>query len=169
MAEIERQRTRHQHEASLLRNEHVAALTRTHQLTDESKHIATKKQELQNQIEHLQTQYEAVIQKCNQLTATLQQKEQEHLDHMKQDRQRQTQVVGNAKHRLRCSSTQIRGTFYELRNQTTEHLRALQGQITDYNTQLNKLVTHVHSNPGRVMELAKVETFDLWVQKQPDS
>ena len=44
-----------------------------------------------------------------------------------------------------------------------------QTKIDYYNTQLNKLATHVQDHPNRIKELAKIEAFNLWIQSHPET
>jgi hypothetical protein len=125
--------------------------------------------EIQREKTFTQTQYEAAIQKNHQLTATLQQNEKDYLHRIQQDRRRHTKISVIAEQQLRQSSTHIRKTVSELRHQISEQFQAFQGEISTSNNQLTKLARQTHTNPERIMELTKIEAFELWVQKQSET
>ena len=149
IAEIEHLNNRHQQESSLLQSEHTAALLKTQQLVEETKQIAEQK------IAILQTQYAAaqqLVAKTQQVEDTSRaQREKLLLDH-----KNRKQIAVTTQQEL----TRLRTIISELRQNTTATLTAFQEEIKTYNAQIT------NTDPDRVMELTRMEAFNLWLQQQ---
>ena len=83
--------------------------------------------------------------------------------------ERRADLAVIAEKQLRSSSTRIQTSVSELRQTISAHFKGLQEVVTSSSKQLHTLTIDSQPDPQRVMELAKIEAFGLWVQRQPDT
>ena len=72
-----------------------------------------------------------------------------------------------AEQRLRSSSAQFRKSLSELRQTTSAQLETFQSDIESHKNQLKGLAEE--SDPHQVIELTKLEAFELWLQRTPQT
>jgi hypothetical protein len=66
---------------------------------------------------------------------------------------------------------QFRCAVSEIRREAADQFLAFQQDFQAYSTQLTQAITPTatHLSPERIQKIAKIEAFELWVQKTPDA
>jgi hypothetical protein len=130
--------------------------------------IIAEKHHIQQEVTLTHKQHAVAVEEAKQIVAAAQ-AEKQHLqrehEHLQIDRQRKTQFVNIATQRIKL----LRNIISELRQGTAETLKTFQEEIGIYKTQIHTLAAKEYTNPNRVMELSKIEAFDLWIQQQPNT
>lgn len=109
----------------------------------------------------LQTKYTTAVQRHQQIIAEEQQRFCAQAEIMQTNFRDHNNVATMAGQRLR----QFRNTISEIQQDAVAKFRMFQQELEDYKTQINQLATHTQVTPDCIKELAKLEAFDLWVQK----
>jgi hypothetical protein len=142
----------------LLRTQHTASQKIAEETQIISKQMTTK-------IESVQAQHAAEIERSKQLKVNLHQLR----DNIQEKNKHQKEVTIGIAHQLSAFTTKFRSQLSELRHQISEQSRAFQVEIQTSNTQLNSLAAHDQHNPYRITELTKIEAFDLWMKRNPET
>lgn len=143
-----------QHENATLHHQYEAALATNQQ-------IAAEKEGLQQEAALLQSQHAAALTEIQHVTAVSHEHQRRLQERIQADRQAATQITHQ-------QLTSLRNTIAELRQQTSTQLQAFQSELETCKTHLNGLGEHTDpDNADRIMELAKLEAFDQWIQKNP--
>ena len=75
----------------------------------------------------------------------------------------------------RHQTSLLRDSLSQFRQDTAEQLHALQRELESTKTQLSQfapltqVITPTQVSPERIQEIAKIEAFELWVQRSPDA
>ena len=154
------------HEYQTQHNLHAATEEHTRQILTDTQ---TKCTELQNKYDLLHNQHTVTMEENRQIAAIVQQEKREfqrRREHLQDDRRHRKEIVAIARQRL----TKFRSSISEFRHQISAQLQASQQHAESYTSQLNQLATATQklATSDRVKELAKLEAFDLWVQRSPE-
>ena len=158
LTKTQTEKTSLQKEVELLRTQHMANQKIAEETQVISKQMTTK-------IEFEQAQHAAEIERSMQLKKNLHQLR----DSILEKNRHRKELTSNIAHQLSTFTTKIRSTLSDLRNQMSEQSRAFQIEIQTSNTQLKSLATYDQHNPHRITELTKLEAFDLWMKRNPQT
>ena len=149
----------------LAQSQYAAVLGHNHQIAETTQ---TEKHELQQQLELIQTQYATALVNHQQIDAANQQEKrelQQRYELVRTHLRHRTEVTAIAEHSCRS----LQNLFSELRDQTTAQLQTFQGELESYKTQLTELIQQPITDTNRIAELVKLEAFDQWVQRNPET
>ena len=121
--------------------------------------------QLRKEMACLRTQHVAELIQSQQIAAKAAQNEQSLRQQTLLHHQNRQDVTLATEHKL----TQFRHAFSELRRVTVALLQAFQVEIQACNRQIHILITNKHADPDRITELTKIEAFDIWIQRTPQT
>jgi hypothetical protein len=127
--------------------------------------MSAENDNFQQKVALLQKKHVVAVEEKNQIL-TIAQTEKRHLqaecERLHVQRRTSKQVAAVAEKHI----NKFWHMLFEIRHQTVAQLQALQGEIASFKTQFTQ---HSITDISKIAEFAKLEAFDLWIQRSPDA